>query len=104
MPFTDGGSIAMADDAVTLGEVYRMIERVSVDLNALREDVKQRSHALNNSLQTMVAPMSALGVRMNNAEENIDKLDKKVDGVLQKSAMLSGGIGVVAFLSQWFHK
>lgn len=68
---------------ITLGEIARSVKRI--------EDA--------------IAPLAALGVRMNVAERNIEDLDSKMESVQSKSAWISGAIsGVGAVLTFLFGK
>lgn len=89
------------DNDKTLGEISRSVDRIETAVSELRADVRDRTHKLANDMHAMVAPLSALGIRMDVAERNIGELHTKVEGIEVKSAAIAGGIGVIAYILQF---
>lgn len=84
----------------TLGEVGRMVEDLKRDVAEQRVEARESRHRLANEINLLVAPVSALGVRMNVAERTLDDVTRKVDAVTLKAAAISGAIGVLGFFGQ----
>lgn len=67
----------MTDQEVTLGEIYRMVQRIEQTL----KDVP------------------GLLIRVDSAEDDIAALQSDMKSVRRDTAVVSGGIGVAAFLA-----
>lgn len=75
----------------TIGEIGRATARLE---RAVEE--------LTSEIRSVVVPVSTLNLRMTNAETNLLRLDGEVKAIATRSASIAGGIGVLAFLANWF--
>lgn len=71
-------------DDVTLGEIYRTVKRLEAALEAVQQSV---------------APIPTLVVRVGAAEDDIEDLRNDMKAVRRDAAVVSGGIGVAAFIA-----
>lgn len=71
-------------DGVTLSEIYRTVQRLEA---ALKE------------VQEKVAPIPTLVVRVESAEDDITDLKGDMKSIRRDTAMVSGGIGMAAFVA-----
>lgn len=69
---------------VTLGEIYRTVQRLE---------------SLARAVQESVEPIPVLVVRVTNAEREIADLRTQMQSVRRDAAMVSGGIGVMGFIA-----
>lgn len=74
---------------VTLGEMARSLARIETAVV---------------TLQATVLPLGALMVRVEKAEDLLDKIEPKVDRVLFNAATISGGVAAIAWLLSWLSK
>lgn len=80
----------MTDDEITPGEIRRALRRL--------EDGQAR-------LETAIAPLGVLAVRVDGHEKAITALEADVKAITVKSATVAGGISVIGFLAQfWGHR
>lgn len=84
----------------TLWEVYRLQKTLQKSVDDLASEVRDRHHRLANDVNKIAAPMSALGVRMNVAETQIEHLGTRMGTVETRSATIAGAIGALSFLTQ----
>jgi hypothetical protein len=83
------------------GEVGRALIRIEASVESLRVEMRESRHRLANDISVLVAPVAALGIRMNVAEKNIEDVSKKVDAVTLKAAWISGAIGSAISILQF---
>lgn len=74
----------MTQDEVTLGEIYRTVQRLELAVSAV---------------QSSVEPIPVLVVRVAATEREIAELRMQMQAVRRDAAVVSGGIGVMAFLA-----
>lgn len=77
-------------DDITLGEIARAVERIEKQLGSLTGEVREA-----------VLANATLGTRMLTAETDIVRLTADVHTISTRSAAISGGIGVLAFIANW---
>lgn len=80
----DNGDDMTQQAEVTLGEIYRTVQRLEAALS---------------TVQMSVEPISVLVVRVDTAEQEIRDLRVDVKAVRRDAAVVSGGIGVMGFLA-----
>lgn len=73
-----------SDQDITLGEIGRSVDRIEKTVNNL---------AL--SMQASMTLAAAHGVRIDTETKRTDELESKVDGLVTKSAYISGGIAAL---------
>ena len=78
------------DQRVTLGEMARSLARIEAAVAVLQTYGS--------------APLQALSVRLHATEEDVADLKSDMKAVRKDAAMVSGGLGVIAFIASWFHK
>ena len=88
----------MTDNEVTLGEIYRSVQRLEAALITHQVDVRQKNHELVDKIQRLVAPMGAFDVRLHTVEDRVEKLEPRVDSVTTNAAFVAGGIAAIGFL------
>lgn len=80
----DNGDDMTQQAEVTLGEIYRTVQRLEAALSIV---------------QMSVEPIPVLVVRVDTAEQEIRDLRTDVKAVRRDAAVVSGGIGVMGFLA-----
>lgn len=80
----DNGDDMTQQAEVTLGEIYRTVQRLEAALS---------------TVQMSVEPIPVLVVRVDTAEQEIRDLRVDVKAVRRDAAVVSGGIGVMGFLA-----
>ena len=81
----------MTDNEVTLGEIYRTVQRLEEALRGVQESV---------------SPIPGLVVRVQSSEDDIVELKTEMKSVRRDAAAVSGGIGALAFIASiwpWKH-
>lgn len=86
----------MTDQEVTLGEIYRSLQRLEAALIAHLADSRTRQLELTDKLES-IAPLS---VRVSVTEARLDKLEPKVDSSTVYAAWVAGGVAAIVFLVQ----
>lgn len=76
--------------AVTLEEIARAANRIEERLENLSKEVREA-----------VLDGRELRTRMLAIEHDVTKLESDVKNISTKSAAISGGIGVLAFIANW---
>ena len=92
----------MTDEQITLGETYRLVERIDRRVAELSQEVRDRHHALSNTVNEQIGPLSVLKVRVDEAKNEIDDLRGEMKDVKKDAAFLSGGISLAAFILSVF--
>lgn len=88
----------MTDQEVTLGEIYRSLQRLEAAFIAHQVDTRTKNHELVSKIQTLVGPLGAIDVRIANIEERVEKLEPRVDSVAINAAFMAGGIALLGFV------
>lgn len=88
----------MTDNEVTLGEIYRSLQRLEAAFIAHQVDTRTKNHELVAKIQSLVAPMGAIDVRIATIEDRVEKLEPRVDTVVTNAAFIAGGIAVAGFV------
>lgn len=88
----------MTDD-LTPGEIGRSVARIETALEALREDVKTRHHALNDRLNMVLGPISTHTIQIDSQQRAIDRLDLEMKAVTRQSNLAAGVGATVAILA-----
>lgn len=92
----------MTDEQITLGETYRLVERIDRRVAELSQEVRDRHHALANAMNEQIGPISVIKVRVDEAEGDIADLRGEMKDVKKDAAFLSGGISLAAFILSVF--
>jgi len=88
----------MTENEVTLGEIYRSLQRLEAAFIAHQVDTRTKNHELVAKIQSLVAPMGAFDVRLSSVETRVEKLEPRVDSVVTNAAFIAGGIAAIGFL------
>lgn len=88
----------MTENEVTLGEIYRSLQRLEAAFVAHQQDSRTKNHELVAKIQSLVAPMGAFDVRLTTVETRVEKMEPRVDGVVVNAAFIAGGIATLGFL------
>jgi hypothetical protein len=88
----------MTDQEVTLGEIYRSLQRLEAAFLTHQSDTRIKNHDLVAKIQEAIMPLGALHIRVQSAEDRLDKLEPRVDTVAVNAAFMAGGIALLGFV------
>lgn len=88
----------MTDNEVTLGEIYRSLQRLEAAFIAHQLDTRAKNHELVDRIQKLITPMGAFDVRLTSVEQRVEKLEPRVDSAAVNAAFIAGGVSAIGFL------
>jgi hypothetical protein len=88
----------MTDQEVTLGEIYRSLQRLEAAFLAHQADTRTKNHELVAKIQEAIVPLGALHIRIESAEDRLDKLEPRVENAAINAAFMAGGIALLGFV------
>src|ERR1051325_3340520 len=98
-PVPDRREKDMSEEMViTAGELFRLQTALSRDVDKLQGEMQATRREIQRTREQMVG----LPIRLDTAEEKLKTLEKRVDSVVQRSALISGGIAVIAWFGEVF--
>jgi predicted nucleic acid-binding Zn-ribbon protein len=93
--------MTLINDELSDGEVRRTLARIEESIAEVRQENRDGRHKLANDMNAMITPLSSLGIRMNIAETNIEKITRNVDNLRLQSGFISGAIAAGGALLNW---
>lgn len=88
----------MTDQEVTLGEIYRSLQRLEAAFIAHQVDQRTKNHELIAKIQNVVGPLGIFDTRLSSVETRVEKLEPRVDSVVVHAAFVAGGIAALGFV------
>lgn len=100
----------MSDERdVTLGEMYRLLERIERKVDETNAYAHKQAHDIRDTLNVVSGNVALLKHEAKELKEDIAKVDGRVDRIYQQAAMLAAGVssaiwaGLQLLTSWWKH-
>jgi ABC-type transporter Mla subunit MlaD len=97
------------EQGVNIGEIARAVDRIEKTFAEVRKGHHDQMNAttlalgkLSEKFDAYIGPVAVLQKQAADAEVDIKRISDDLDAVTAKSAAISGGIGVLAFLAQFW--
>ena len=96
-------------ERITVDELHRLFASLDKKLDVLHAENRSEIRRMGESWHQLMRDVGEQKVRVENIENDLGHLVQahadiraKVDDTVKNAAFVSGGIGVIAFLSRWW--
>lgn len=91
----------MTDNEVTIGEVYRLVERVERKVDETNAYAHTQAHQSRNEIQAVVTGIALLHAKDEEHAGALNAVNRRVDNIYRNAAWLAGTLsGFIAMLGQ----
>lgn len=97
----------MNDGDVTLGELYRLLERVEKKIDETNTYAHTESHDLRNAISVNSTKLEILRLKTEGIEKSVSGVDGRVDKIYQQASMLAAVVSsliwaALQLLASWW--